>query len=58
MSDTDSRDLPGPPASADVMSELAGHIVNWLFLIGLNLDSARSIVRDGPAGDRPARGSA
>ena len=52
-----ARDLPGPlePAGPDGMtSEFTGHIVNRLFSIGLNLESARSIVGDGPAGDRIA----
>lgn len=57
MSDADSRDLPGPlepPALQDVMSEFAHHIVNRLFSVGLSLDSAHSIVGNGPAGDRVA----
>ena len=36
------------------MPEFAHHIVNRLFSIGLSLDSARSIVGKGPAGDRIA----
>jgi len=32
--------------------EVTGCIVNRLFLIGLSLESARSIVGVGPAGDR------
>ncbi len=57
MSDADGRNLPGPlepPASQDAMSEFAHHIVNRLFSIGLSLDSAHSIVGNGPAGDRVA----
>jgi hypothetical protein len=57
MSDADSRNLPGPlepPSPQDAMSEFAHHIVNRLFSIGLSLDSARSIVGKGPAGDRVA----
>ena len=36
------------------MSELVGYIVNRLFSVGLRLESARSIVGGGPAGDRIA----
>lgn len=36
----------------DTMSEFAGIIVNRLFSVGLSLESARSLVGDGPAGDR------
>ena len=57
MSDADSRNLPGPlepSALQDAMSEFAHHIVNRLFSVGLRLDSARSIVGKGPAGDRVA----
>ena len=57
MSDADRRNLPGPPeppAPQDAMPEFAHHIVNRLFSIGLSLDSARSIVGLGPAGDRVA----
>jgi hypothetical protein len=32
------------------MSQFAHHIVNRLFFIGLSLDSARSIVGNGPRG--------
>jgi len=55
MSDADSEDLPEPlepAAPADAMSQLVGYIVNRLYSIGLRLDSARSIVGNGPAGDR------
>jgi hypothetical protein len=55
--DADGRNLPGlrePPAPKDAMSEFARHIVNQLFSIGLSLESARSIVGNGPAGDRIA----
>jgi hypothetical protein len=44
-----------PAASLeDVMSRFAGYVVNRLFSVGLRLESARSIVGDGPAGDRVA----
>lgn len=36
------------------MPEFAGYVVNRLFSIGLRLESARSIVGNGPAGDRIA----
>ena len=36
------------------MPGLAGYIVNGLFSVGLSLESARSIVGNGPAGDRIA----
>ena len=54
MSDADGQDLPEPPEPAapeHTMPELAGDIVNGLFSVGLSLESARSIVGDGPAGD-------
>ena len=57
MSDADSQDLPGPlepEAPEDTMPELVGYIVNGLFSVGLRLESARSIVGNGPAGDRIA----
>jgi hypothetical protein len=57
MSGADSQDMPGAPepaAPADAMPELVGYIVNGLFSIGLSLESARSMVGDGPAGDRIA----
>jgi hypothetical protein len=57
MSGADSQDLPGPvePAAPEpTMPELAGYIVNGLFSVGLSLESARSIVGNGPAGDRIA----
>jgi hypothetical protein len=57
MSDADGQDLPGPlePAAPEgAMSELAGYLVNRLFSVGLSLESARSIVGNGPAGDRIA----
>jgi len=38
----------------DAMSQFAGYIVNRLFSVGLSLESARSIVEKGPAGDRVA----
>jgi len=57
MSDADSQNLPGPlepGAPEDTMPELVGYIVNGLFSVGLSLESARSIVGSGPAGDRIA----
>lgn len=46
---------PMPAASVDdAMSRFAGYVVNRLFSVGLNLESARSIVGEGPAGDRVA----
>ena len=57
MSDADGQNLPGPLESAapeDTMAEFVGCIVNRLFSVGLSLESARSIVGDGPAGDRIA----
>jgi hypothetical protein len=36
------------------MPELVGYIVNRLFSVGLSLESARSMVGKGPAGDRIA----
>ena len=38
----------------DVMSHFAGEVVNRLFSAGLSLEGARSIIGDGPAGDRVA----
>jgi len=41
------------PASVDeTMSEFAGDVVNCLFSVGRSLEAARSIVGEGPAGDR------
>jgi phosphate uptake regulator len=57
MSDGHGHDLPGPlepAAPEDAVPWLAGYIVNGLFSIGLSLESARSIVGSGPAGDRIA----
>lgn len=48
------RGPPGPTVTQDSMSEFAGIVVNRLFSIGLSLESARSIVGNGPAGDRVA----
>jgi hypothetical protein len=46
---------PVPAASVeDAMSQFAAHVVNRLFSVGLSLESARSIVGEGPAGDRLA----
>jgi hypothetical protein len=55
MCGANGQDLPGPlePAAPEhTTPEWAGYIVNGLFSIGLSLESARSIVGDGPAGDR------
>jgi len=38
----------------EVLSEFTAEVVNRLFSVGLSLESARSIVGDGPAGDRVA----
>ena len=60
MPDADSQNLPGPlepAAPEDGMSELVSYIVNRLFSVGLSLESARSIVGSGPAGDRIAAGT-
>ena len=51
------RERPSPDRSASVdetTSRFAADIVNRLFSIGLRLESARSIVTKGPAGDRIA----
>jgi len=53
----DGRERPSPHRSAsadETMSRFAADIVNRLFSIGLSLESARSIVTKGPAGDRIA----
>jgi hypothetical protein len=55
MSTGDNQDLRGsvePAVPLDTMSEFGGYVVNRLFSVGLNLDSARSAVGDGAAGDR------
>src|SRR4051794_28159124 len=57
MSAGDGPDLPEPLRPAvprEAMSEFASYVVNRLFSVGLSLDSAHSIVGDGPAGDRVA----
>jgi len=48
--------VPVPDAASpdDTMTQFAGYIVNRLFSVGLSLDSARSTVGKGPAGDRVA----
>ena len=43
-----------PDSLEEVMSRFAGDVVNRLYSAGLSLESARSIVGDGPAGDRVA----
>lgn len=46
---------PAPATSVDdAMSQFAAYVVNRLFSVGLSLESARSIVGEGPAGDRVA----
>ena len=57
MSSGDCEGLRGPlepTVTQDRTSEFAGIVVNRLFSIGLSLESARSIVGNGPAGDRVA----
>lgn len=57
MSSSDGEGLPGrpePTVTQDSTSEFAGIVVNRLFSIGLSLECARSIVGNGPAGDRVA----
>jgi hypothetical protein len=57
MSDAGGPDLPVPREAAvpeDTMPEFVSDIVNRLFSVGLMLESARGIVRAGPAGDRIA----
>ena len=57
MSAGDGEGPPGPLKPAvpqDSVAEFAGIVVNRLFSIGLSLESARSIVGNGPAGDRIA----
>lgn len=53
----DGHDVPGPleqPALPGTRPDFVGHIVQQLFSIGLIMESARSIVAKGPAGDRIA----
>jgi len=47
----ESLEAAGP---RPMFSELASHLASRLFSVGQQLDSARSIVGDGPAGDRIA----
>lgn len=57
MSAGDRPDLPEPQSPAvprETLSEFANYVVTQLFSVGLTLDSAHSIVGDGPAGDRIA----
>jgi hypothetical protein len=57
MSAGDSQGLPDPAQPVvpwDTLAEFAGHVVNRLFSVGLDLDGARSLVGDGPAGNRIA----
>lgn len=57
MSAGDRPDLPepqGPAVPRETLSEFANYVVIQLFSVGLTLDSARSIVGDGPASDRIA----
>jgi len=44
------REVP----AEDTVPEFAGYVVNRLFSVGLSLESARSVVGAGPAGDRIA----
>ena len=43
-----------PTSLEEVMPEFAAEVVNRLFSVGLSLESAHSIVGEGPAGDRVA----
>jgi len=57
VSDSHGQDRPGPLEPAvpqDPVPEFAGYVVNRLFSIGLSLESARSVVGKGPAGERIA----
>jgi hypothetical protein len=45
---------PVPASLEDTMSQFAEYVVNRLFSVGLSLESARSIVGEGAAGDRVA----
>jgi hypothetical protein len=56
MSAGDGRDLPGPlePAQQSTVPEFAGYVLNRLVSVRLSLESARSMVGTGPAGDRIA----
>ena len=57
MSDVCGQNRPGPlepAAPQNTTPEFAGYVVNRLFSVGLRLKSARSIVGNGPAGDRIA----
>jgi len=50
----DPSESAEPAVPLDTMSEFGGYVVNRLFSVGLNLDSAHSAVGDGAAGDRIA----
>jgi Fe2+ transport system protein FeoA len=51
----DDEDLAKPPAAPEnTMPQFEWDIVSRLFSLGLTLDSACSIIGDGPAGDRIA----
>ena len=57
MSDANGHDRPEPlepAAPQSTMPEFACYVVNRLFSVGLSLESARSIVGNGPAGERIA----
>ncbi|HWG01797.1 MAG TPA: hypothetical protein VG164_08110 [Trebonia sp.] len=61
MSGGDVQDLPAPSAPAaspEAMTEFACYVVNRLFSVGLSLESAHSIVGDGPAENRIAAATA
>jgi len=46
--------VPQAASAADTMSDFAGYVVTRLFSVGIRLESARSIIGKGPAGDRVA----
>ena len=48
------RERPGRESAKDTTLEFAAYVVNELFSVALSLESARSIVGEGPAGDRIA----
>jgi hypothetical protein len=57
MFDANGHDRPEPlepAAPQNTMPEFAGYVVNRLFSVGLSLECARSIVGNGPAGERIA----
>ena len=54
----EGRPAPRSASLEDAMSGFAREVVKRLFSVGLSLDSAGSIVGDGPAGDRVAAATA